>query len=171
MPNNLTVVFGLTRKAKGRISLFLNLFVGHHLNSLRRVRQFYAMRRHLRDLAIHERGPRVKLMEKRVLDRADIHLVFDWVRPDPGNLPNVDLSIGNNIAACGRKVPNSRESECHPPTARHKSGPRPGRKARSSQFGFVRVLTALRRKGRSIAMGYSAAIRSASFALSSGSRR
>jgi hypothetical protein len=105
MPYNLTVVFCLARKAKGGISFFFNLVVRHYLNSLRRFRQSCPMRQRLGNFAIHQSGSSVKRVEKCVFDSADISPVVDRVRPNPRDLPNVNLPICNNIASSRCEMP------------------------------------------------------------------
>lgn len=47
----------------------------------------------------------MKGMEQRILKRADRRFRFDRISPDPGDLPNVDLPVGDDIGTCGGKMP------------------------------------------------------------------
>jgi ABC-type phosphate transport system ATPase subunit len=120
-------------------------------------------------LSVHKSGLRVKLVEKRIFDRANIGLVFDGVSPNPRDFPNIDLSICDNIASGRREMTihtRAYSVDRLPDIDRHLV-----EIAKYVTANLVReARTALRRKARSIAISYSAAIRSeVPFALSSGS--
>src|SRR5271170_3332548 len=101
MPDHLAVVLRLPRQAKHRV-LFLPYFrIGHDLNLLDRLWRLYLAARRPRHLAIHQGGRGVERTEQCVLDRPDIVLVGHWICPDPGDLPNVNLSIGYYVASGG----------------------------------------------------------------------
>ncbi len=40
----------------------------------------------------------MKLVEKSVFNCGDFIAILDWISPDPRNLPNIDLPVGNDIA-------------------------------------------------------------------------
>lgn len=90
-------MFRLPWKAKGGISFFSDLLIGHHLNNLGRFRQDECCGWWFRHSSIHQGRLAMKLVEQRIFERIDLIASIYRVCPDPRDLPDVDLSIGDNI--------------------------------------------------------------------------
>jgi hypothetical protein len=43
----------------------------------------------------------MEFVKERVFKRPDFSVGGDGIRPDPGNLPNIDLAVGDNVGASG----------------------------------------------------------------------
>ena len=70
----------------------------------------------------------MELMEQRVLKRTNLNKVGDWIGPDVGNLPHVDLPIGDDVRAGRGEVAIDASANALRTVARHL-----GRKGRSSR--------------------------------------
>ena len=104
MTDDLGVVFSLSRQSQSWVKFLGNLTVGHDLNDLCRFRHNEVCRS-LRNFSIHQRRLPMEVMEKPIFESRYLVLRGNRICPDPRDLPNINLSIGNNIRTSGGQVP------------------------------------------------------------------
>lgn len=105
MTDDLGVVCSLTGQSLDRVSLRNYLRFVHHLNLLGGLGNACGRARRGRHCAIHQLRPRVEEMVKLRLQWAEVRPRSDRIGPNPCDLPNVDLAIGDNVGTSRCKVP------------------------------------------------------------------
>lgn len=102
--DELKIELALTRKAAAGIAPNVDLFVRHYLNArLLRRRKQKGFRVH-RNGPVHQRLLGVELMEEECFEGIDGVLTLAGPRPHIGDLPNVNLTVCDDVATGARDV-------------------------------------------------------------------
>ena len=112
MAHDLSVVSSLAGQTLRRIALVANLNVAHHLDFLSWFGYLYQRKRTRRNSAVHELRLRVEPMIEQRFERRDLCFRRDRIGPHPGDFPNIDLTVGNDIGSSGGKM--TRYSTAYP---------------------------------------------------------
>jgi hypothetical protein len=97
MAHYLRIVSSLPRQALHGVALGEDLGIGHDLDSLERLRYILKGVRNRRHRAVYELRPWIECVVEERLQRIELLLRVYGVRPDPCNLPNIDLTVCNYV--------------------------------------------------------------------------
>ena len=104
MPNDLSIVSGLTGQTLHGVALIVDFTIAHHLYFLRRFGNAAKRTRAQRNRTVHQLRLRIKTVIKQRLKRPDLFSRSDRISPNPCNFPDVDLTIGDDVGPGRGKV-------------------------------------------------------------------
>jgi len=93
MAHYLSIVSSLSRQALHGVPLDDNIGIGHDLDLLERLRYILRGGRDGWHLAVYELRPWIECVVEESLQRIEFFFRIYGVRPNPCNLPNIDLAV------------------------------------------------------------------------------
>ena len=99
VPDDLGIVRGLTRKALRGIELLANFHVAHDLDDLGRLGQSWWLAGPNGYGAVDQARLRIEMVVQSGFDGTDLRLCSDGPGAHPGDFPDIDLTIRNDVGA------------------------------------------------------------------------